>query len=247
MKNSNKAFFNEDAIRFSQDTKLSEQKKRQLELYEKLASGNFDFQDWNTAFNSFLKKYDRFLYSVITSAILREQNEDKINFVMGNIQTVLDKTGQNDLSTDKYRMLVKLYDHCNLANTQKAVYNQTKQDINQLTDNTIRQKVREYEKEITTQLISLVSIFTALSFVIFGGISVLDNLLQNIKILAPLKTLLVADVWLMCMSTVFILFTKFIFSLTNKGNGFRWKTMLAIFNIIFIVIFVIILLVIKQV
>lgn len=236
MENSNKTFFNEDAIQFSQNTAIARQKQSQLELYEKLTSDKFDFQDWMAAFNSFLEKYDRFLYSVITSAILREQSEDKVNFVMGNIQTVLDKTEKKDLATEKYSMLIKLYDHCNLANTQRAVYNQTRQDIGLLTDATIRQKVSEYEKDITTQLISLVSIFTALSFVIFGGISVLDNLLQNVKNLPVIKTLFVGNLWFICMSNIFLLFAKFICLMTRQH--FDWKRYLVILNCILTVILV---------
>ena len=259
----NSAFFeSEEAIGYSHDTELSEQKKAQFSLYKKLTVNNadFDFIEWMKEFNSFSQKYDRFLYSQISSAILREKSEDKISFVMGNIKTIVEKI-QKDLyqnidypisdkelqkpiitvSQSNYKLLIKLYDHCNLANTQRSVYNQTKQDISHLTDDTIKQKVGEYEKDITTQLISLVSIFTALSFVIFGGISVLDNLLQNIRELVIIKTILIADLWLICMSNLFILFTKFICFLTGKGKDFKWKTILFIFNVILLAILAIIL------
>lgn len=259
----NSAFFeSEEAIGYSQDTELSEQKKAQLSLYYKLTANNsdFDFSSWMKEFNTFSQKYDRFLYSVITSAILREKSENKITFVMGNIKTIVERIQRNSsteddypildselensivtISQNKYKLLIKLYDHCNLANTQRAVYNQTRQDISRLNDDSIKQKVGEYEKDITTQLISLVSIFTALAFVIFGSISVLDNLLQNIKDLVIIKTILIADLWLICMSTIFILFTRFICFLTGKGKDFRWKTLLILFDGILMVILAIIL------
>lgn len=250
-------FESEEAIGYSHDTELSEQKKAQLSLYKKLTvdNTNFDFIEWMKEFNDFFLKYDRFLYSHISSVILREKSEDKISFLMGNIKTIVERI-QKDLyknydyaisdkdlqqqiitvSQSNYKLLIKLYDHCNLANTQRTVYNQTKQDISNLTDDTIKQKVGEYEKDITTQLISLVSIFTALSFVIFGGISVLDNLLQNIRELVIIKTILISDLWLICMSNLFILFTRLICFLTDKGKDFMWKTILIIFNLIFLVI-----------
>ncbi len=245
----NSAFFeSEKAIGFSQDTELSEQKEAQFSLYKNLTVNNsdFDFVEWMKEFNTFSKKYDRFLYSAISSAILREKSEDKITFVMGNVKTIVDRIKKDSnkkdyqisdealkesivtISQAKYKLLIKLYDHCNLANTQRAVYNQTKQDIGHLTDDTIKQKVGEYEKDITTQLISLVSIFTALSFVIFGGISVLDNLLQNVRVLDVIKTLLVGDLWLICMSNLFILFTKFICIMTKRI--FNWIRFVIIIN-----------------
>lgn len=256
--NDNFIFFeSEEAIGYSHDTELSEQKKAQLSLYKKLTvdNTNFDFIEWMKEYNEFSLKYDRFLYSQISSVILRETSEDKISFLMGNIKTIVERIqkdlyknydyaiSDNDLqqqivtvSQSNYKLLIKLYDHCNLANTQRTVYNQTKQDISNLTDDTIKQKVGEYEKDMTTQLISLVSIFTALSFVIFGGISVLDNLLQNIRELVIIKTILISDLWLICMSNLFVLFTRLICFLTGKGKDFRWKTILIIFNLILLVI-----------
>ncbi len=256
----NSVFFeSEEAIGYSHDTEISEQKRSQSSLYLKLTVNNtdFDFVEWMKEFNAFAKKYDRFLYSAITSAILREKSEDKISFVMGNVKTIVDKIKKDSnkkdyqisdealkesivtVSQDKYKMLIKLYDHCNLANTQRSVYNQTKQDISHLTDDAIKQKVGEYEKDITTQLISLVSIFTALSFVIFGGISVLDNLLQNVRVLPVIKTLLVGDLWLICMANLFILFTKFICIMTTRP--FDWIKIVIILNAILILALIIIL------
>ena len=88
------------------------------------------------------------------------------------------------------------------------------------------------EKDITTQLISLVSIFTALAFVMFGSISVLDNLLKNIEAQPVIKTLLVGDLWLICMINIFMLFAKFICFLVGKDKDFNWKWSLIIFNLI---------------
>ena len=257
----NSAFFeSEEAIGFSHDTELSEQKKAQQSLYKKLATTNtnFDFRSWMKDFDIFAQKYDRFLYSQISSAILKESSEDTVTFVMSNVKTIVEKiqidsSKENDypisdkeldkavatISQCKYKLLIKLYDHCNLANTQRAVYNQTKQDISNLTDETIKQKVGEYEKDITTQLISLVSIFTALSFVVFGGISVLDNLLQNVKILPIMKILLIGDLWLICMSNIFLLFTKFICLMIKRNFDWKWQPL--ILNAILLVILAIIL------
>ena len=257
----NSAFFeSEEAIGFSHDTELYEQKKAQNSLYKKLAAPNtdFDFRSWMKEFDTFSQKYDRFLYSQISSEILRETSEDTVTFVMSNVKTIIEKIQRDShnekdysisydelnkpvatISQCKYKLLIKLYDHCNLANTQRAVYNRTKQDIGNLTDETIKQKVGEYEKDITTQLISLVSIFTALSFVIFGGISVLDNLLQNVKNLPFMKILLIGDLWFICMSNIFLLFTKFICIMIKRNFDWKWRPL--ILNVILLVIIAIIL------
>ena len=137
------------------------------------------------------------------------------------------------ISVDKdcYTLFLKFHDHCNLAMTQRAVYLKTENEFKKIDSETeadvkksledatteinkhvkdSEQKINDAEKNLTTQLITLVSIFTALSFVIFGGISVLDNLLQNVRALPVIKTLLIGDLWFICMANLFIIFTKII-------------------------------------
>ena len=73
----NAAFFNsKDAIGLFQDTKLPALKEAQWALYAKLAtnSSTFNFDEWTKEFKEFSEKYDRFLYSMISSAILREDS-----------------------------------------------------------------------------------------------------------------------------------------------------------------------------
>ena len=119
-----------------------------------------------------------------------------------------------------YTLFLKFHDHCNLAMTQRDVYLRTEADFKKIAESTKNEvseslkkatdeinnltqesevKINSLEKNITGQLISLVSIFTALSFVIFGGISVLGSLLENIKTLPLLNILFVADLWMLCM------------------------------------------------
>lgn len=169
------------------------------------------------------------------------------------------KTKDSFISVEKdcYTLFLKFYDHCNLAMTQRAVYlktesefkkiaTQTESDVKNALEEAKReineqveqseQKLNDAEKTITTQLVTLVSIFTALSFVIFGGISVLDNLLQNVKTLPVIKTLFIGILWLICMANLFILFTKFICIIINKK--FKWVLVVVILNCILIAILV---------
>lgn len=99
----NSAFFeSEEAIGFSHDTELYEQKKAQNSLYKKLAAPNtdFDFRSWMKEFDTFSQKYDRFLYSQISSEILRETSEDTVTFVMSNVKTIIEKI-QRDSHNEK--------------------------------------------------------------------------------------------------------------------------------------------------
>ncbi len=140
---------------------------------------------------------------------------------------------------DCYTLFLKFHDHCNLAITQRNVYLRTEEDFKKIAESTKAEvneslmtatteinkhaeeseaKIDSLEKNITGQLISLVSIFTALSFVIFGGISVLGSLLENIKTLPLLNILFVADLWMLCMINLFVIFVKLIIKLANAKD-----------------------------
>lgn len=225
----------EDGIGVSVSPDIAGQKKLQLSLYNKLSepSENFSFEEWIDEFAIFSDKYDRFLYSIVSSSIIKEKEDSKVSFVVNNIKTVLERVRQKissgeanpgirEMPPEKYKMIVKLYDHCNLAYIQREAYSQTKEEINRLTEDSIKERVSGYEKDITAQLISLVSIFTALSFVIFGGISVLDNLLQNVRALPLIKVAFIADVWFGCMANILVVFMKFICVLTGREKYHKW-------------------------
>lgn len=230
-------------------------REKQEKLYTSLVGAAFDSIQWLKLFNEYIKDYKRYYYSVVSNTILTKQTDDEVSSALLNINTVIHKVKiensfddnheikEADLAkvpipvSDKhYRLLLKLQDHCNLAYAQKTVYQQTENSIKQMATDSIKQKIGEYEKDITTQLITLVSMFTALSFVIFGGISVLDNLLQNIRTLLLIKTLLIADLWLICMSNLFILFTKFICLLTGKCENLKWKALVFLINLILLLV-----------
>jgi len=236
---------------YCQDEDLWKQKKVQEELIKMLLKEDFDFTRWIERFKKF--KYTRFLYSEISSYIINEENDIKVGTLVTNLNTITGKIKKEDstknekqsrytsLPKEKYEMLYKLYDHCNLACTQRGAYKNTKRTIENEVNSLVDKKMSEYEKSITTQLISLVSIFTALSFVIFGGINILDNLMQNIRIIPLLKTLFVSDLWLICMSNLFILFIKLICKLTSKEINLKQyaKTINIILISILVVLFIV--------
>ena len=262
------SFLNQETPeRVTQNKELKDHVDLQNMLYLKLLDKNFSFKDWILEFSDFSSKYDKFLYSVISSSIINDLSDDEVLQLLSNISLITEKvledksikrnrkTKEEDffqekvkISTEKYKMIYKLYDHCNLAIIQRTAYKETSASIRASVDESfnekyakeydehIKPKIDSFEKDITTQLITLVSIFTALSFVIFGGISVLDNLLQNVRALPVIKTLLIGDLWLICMANLFILFTKFICIIIKKP--FKWILVVIFLNLILIAILV---------
>lgn len=60
-------------------------------------------------------------------------------------------------------------------------------------------------KDLTAQLLTIVGIFTALAFLVFGGISSLDNIFSNIE-LPIFKLLIVGSVWGLCILNLVFVF-----------------------------------------
>lgn len=189
------------------------------------------------------------------------------------IESIVIKDGRKKYAKDFeqvekecYVYFIKFYDHCNLALTQRSVYLRTEQDFKRIairtkgsvekslkeaTENIKKHvlqsegKIKSLERNITGQLIGLVSIFTTLSFVIFGGISVLDNLLENIKTAPVLNTVFIADLWMLCMINLFAIFVKLLTKLADKdipNLEFHYKNidiLLVVVLILIIIIFLI--------
>lgn len=187
-------------------------------LYAKISSKIIACED-----NSVIENLTNNISSVIEAIKPKEKGENEEKSII-----LVDK--------DCYSLFLKFHDHCNLAMTQRDVYLRTEDDFKKIAESTKAEvseslkiatdeinkhteesenKIDSLEKNITGQLISLVSIFTALSFVIFGGISVLGSLLENIKTLPLLNILFVADLWMLCMINLFVIFVKLIIKLTN--------------------------------
>lgn len=264
-------FNNESPKKKNNNFELSQQKKEQRELINHILDENFNFTSWISNYLNFANKYKRIFYSDLSSSIIRDFDEDKITILLSNLSSVTEKISLDNsvdnqkfveneqssdetvlLSAENYRLMYKLYDHCNLAYVQRLAYKETKKTIQDHVDSSfdekykkeydekIKPKIDSFEKDISTQLITLVSIFTALSFVMFGGISVLDNLLQNVKVLPVMKVLFIGDLWLICMTNLFIVFVRLICIIINKE--FKWILYTIILNIVLLILLLIIIL-----
>ncbi len=195
---------------------------------------NYDRFFYSTISNFILSKSDDKEVSSITQNITDIISKVKKEETLPDDTEISEQDFSQTLvpvSERNYKLLLKFLDHCNLATIQRAAYNTTKENIkaevNNLFDTKykdeydtkIKPKLDYYEKNITTQLISLISIFTALSFVIFGSISILDNLLVNIRTLPIFKVIFIGNLWLICMTNIFTLFARMI----SKFISQDWK------------------------
>lgn len=180
--------------------------------------------EWTKKLWSFQEAYGKILYSELSAFILDEKKDETIRTVKDNlarISTFMDKE-YSKIDIEQYRFWLKYKDHCELAILQRKHYRVSLEEIEKKAKTTALASVRgetdKIQKDLTSQLIGLVSIFTALSFVIFGGINILNGVLQNVRLASISRLLCVGLLWTISMSILFYIFVRFILKIIKPSE-----------------------------
>lgn len=171
--------------------------------------------------DSYLSKYHRILYSSISNVIYQayesEKNEDITDTLLANIDALVNSVAhykstkenkalnhQNN-ADDIEKVILKLWDHVTLCIHQYEVLVRTHDEYDKKFQDRIKDYKNEMMKEMNTQMITMVGIFTALAFLIFGSMSSLDGVFENLDM--PLfKVMSVGLIWGLCVSNMIFVF-----------------------------------------
>jgi hypothetical protein len=230
----------------------NEQIANQRKLYPTITASSFSLDDttsfaqWLADFSRYILTYHHLEYCDIVYYIFSLKSDEKIGQILTNLECVFSSCEKDEQKKEVYTFLRKFYDRVSLAQLEYTSYVRNDDDIGRICDikitefnKKIQSTIQEKEEEITRQLISLVAIFTALSFVVFGGISILDNLLSNIKTAPILKILFVGDLWMICMCNLFFIFVKLISAIIGKvleKLAIYWKGINAVLLVVFCIL-----------
>lgn len=218
----------------SEKSEIKKAKLLQKKIYDGLLvpSSKFNSEEWIKEFSKYITPQTKVFYSVLTSDILHE-DEEFLGYLSANIEMVVEKAQKGTCQTleikkDRfilpesiYKFLLKFYDHITLAITQRSVYKANTDEIKQANRDIVSEQISKSQERFTAQLIGLISIFTALSFVIFGSISSLNSLFENAKEAPIIRILLIGDLWMICMTNIFMLFMKLICRLIEKDISIK--------------------------
>ncbi len=175
----------------------------------------------------YILNHERILYTPISNKIYAcydEQPEDAdqlLDNMISNagllvtyshtldIQNKSSGTSKEDKSyKDTSKSLLKIWDHINLAKQQYSVLKQSDAEFQdkfmKKFNADVRPEMDKMSKDLNSQLLSMVAIFTALAFLIFGGISSLDNLFSDMSISIS-RLMILGSIWgLGIMNIVFV-------------------------------------------
>ena len=194
---------------------------------------NFDSENFMEKIHEIVNNNKKILYSHLSSqifSIYKNQNnpDDRISLILSNLDAILTKIDEIN-NEQVIKILLKLYDHINLANNQYVGIAESNDEFNiktkplmdkiKLAEINSKRNLEELEKlkdGIYAQLISIVGIFTALAFLVFGGINYIENIFQSVGRVPIVELMIVGSIWGICITNMIFIFMYFIAKLIGK-------------------------------
>ena len=221
--------------------KVEEMKSDILSICHTISSpsNRFNAKEAYNEIKEYVSKYDRLLYAEISTFCYNLRSNESDNF-QGNCNSLIEYVFSNDydngikaekgkgnedevsLRERTKRIVIKLYDNVNLACAQLNSLKQSKEELHQYFVTEFEPAKAEITKDVNSQLITLVGIFTAIAFLVFGGFSSLSNVFSHIEDNIA-KTILLTSIWgLIICNSVFI-FLGCIERIVQKENALFQK------------------------
>lgn len=167
-----------------------------------------------SAYITLTNKLDRILYSEISNYVYSLEMPERGIFAT-NLEKLLlySLDDNNGVSEDCKKMIVKIYDHFQLALHQIENVNNIFADSIEEAKENLQKQIKGVEKEY----ISILGIFAAIVLAFVGGITFSTAVLQNISAVSVFRLLLVVDFLAFVFINVIYILVKFIFTINEKN------------------------------
>lgn len=165
------------------------------------------------------KKLDRMLYSDITYRI-NELDENERGTLVSNVESLLEYslTLQEENDCDCRKIVVKIYDHCQLAIYQIENAENIADKSNEGAQAKIIEKVNKDMKVIEREYITILGIFASIVLAFMGGISFSSATLNAMKDVSIFRLLLIVDLLAFILINSIALLTSVISKDNSKEN-----------------------------
>lgn len=219
-------------------------------------SSVFDVKQAFNTVKEYVKNYDRLLYSNISTYCYNLDSQKTDNF-LGNLNSLMEyvysrnynngisaETGKGDtkeveLREKTKRIIIKLYDNVNLACAQFSTLRRSEEDLHQAFEREFEPAKEQITKDMSAQLITLVGIFTAIAFLVFGGLSTLTGVFSSLDY--PLaRLIMIISIWGLTLSNGVFILMSCIDALVRKSTFtalFRQNLIVQWTNLILLVVF----------
>lgn len=219
------------------DTEIPEMQERISEFCKNLLDKDvFNVEQSIDYLVQYIHDCHRILYSAFSNQIYayyESHNSKEASQTIGTMLTHIEKliaytktesfSKKMELSsdptdyTDTSKALIKIWDHVSLAAQQYSMLKSSDEEYNQKIDTRLIPFQKELSKEMNTQLLTMIGIFTALAFILFGGISSLENLFANSS-MPVFKFMVVGCIWSLCLLDLIYVFLYCIGKMSNLSS-----------------------------
>ncbi|MGL5356733.1 MAG: hypothetical protein ACRCZ9_03385 [Fusobacteriaceae bacterium] len=213
------------------NTKLSESKNFISNLLNSLKNINYDVQITIDIIEEYItekKGLERLVYSQLTTEIYSINGEEESEIINQNISRLLDYAILNSQTGDCQKIILKLYDHYQLANFQFSKVNKELED-------TINRASKDLKKEITEvkqisnetketyesmerQNITILGIFASIVLTFVGGMIFSSSVLSNIHHVSIFRLIFVCSIIGVTFINMLHLLLSFLMKLNKREN-----------------------------
>lgn len=200
-----------------------------------LSSFNNEFSKVEVAKSimEYVTKHERLMYSGISNYIFAQS--DMVNSdIVSNADTLLDYAYSNQFKAEMQRcfsvddgeiekcrkIILKLNDHIHLVIQQLNNLKISDTEYSERFEKEMKPVTNKLVQDMNAQLVTLVGMFTALAFIIFGGISEFNNIFSDISGISIFKLLMLGSVWGICLINLIYIFLFCI----GKMTGLNFST-----------------------
>ncbi|MBS7217742.1 MAG: hypothetical protein KH032_10945 [[Clostridium] spiroforme] len=188
-------------------------------ICQKLATPGFDKEDVYKDIKIYLAQHKRWLYSTVSNYLFSLNPQDRATYTsnMDILLSYVDElTIKNEAEIKDIKACVeKLWDHSNLATAQTDNLHDSEDTFSRRFQKNLIPFKSEFAHEMNMQFISLIAIFTALSFIVFGGISSLDNIFNDAQKIPVLTLVIMGSIWSLFICNLIFVFMLFVSKFTK--------------------------------
>lgn len=178
-------------------------------------------------------KLDRMLYSVITNFIFSLDSNERGTYFT-NLDAMLGyvtgKERSTDLEVDVKKIVIKIYDHSNLAVCQMDNVRDT---ISNAVDEVKERTLKEIRNNTERDYIAILGIFASIVLTFVGGLSFTTAAVENVANANIFRLIAVIDIVGLVLTNVIYLLLKFMFDLLGRKMS---RNFIIAVNVVYIVI-----------
>lgn len=178
--------------------------------------------------------FPRLPYHIISKEIFGYKEDlSKIEAISSSLKYIISIEDNSVVNYHEKKISAKFLDHVELSRIQSLFINKQKEDIEKAQVDLsiyksnfkkIRKNIKKTESKIFNQVLSIVSIFTGLAFIIFGGLSLFSDLTVFFKgvITRPWVGLIyLSTVGMIILALIYLFFNFVVYIIRDSSSSFQ--------------------------